>query len=322
MILVTGASGFLGQHLLRVLAQQPLPVRGLYHSRKPDLVLPGLSWKSCDLLDIFAVEEALKGVTHIYHCAAIVSFDPGRRRQMIQENVAGTANLVNAALEAGIRKMVHVSSVAALGRAGSEQALIDEETHWEDHRGNSAYAESKYLAEMEVWRGMAEGLNAVIANPGIILGEGDWNKGSARLVQIVYDEFPWFTEGINAWVDVKDVARALVTLMDSDIEEQRYILSAGNFSYRDVFTQIARALDRRPPYKKATPWMTEIVWRAEVLKSRIANKEVTISKESARTAQSVFRYDNAKFLQQFPAFGYTALEDTVTRIAAAFRQKH
>lgn len=324
MILVTGASGFLGQHLLQVLAQQPIPVIGLYHSRKPELEYPNLSWKACDLLDVFAVEEALQNITQIYHCAAIVSFDPGKSRQMIQENVAGTANLVNAALEANVQKLVHVSSVAALGRAvaGHTETLINEETYWEEHKNNSAYAESKYLSEMEVWRAMAEGLNAAIVNPGVILGEGDWTKGSARLVQIVYDEFPWFTEGINAWVDVKDVVAALVLLMNSDISEERYIISAGNFAYKEVFTAIAKAMNRRPPFKKASGWMTEIVWRAEVLKSRLANKEITISKESARTAQSKYRYDNNKFLQQFPGFRYHNLEDTTGRIAKAFLHHH
>ncbi|WP_118949532.1 NAD-dependent epimerase/dehydratase family protein [Taibaiella helva] len=325
MILVTGASGFLGQHLLQVLAQQPVPVRGLYHSRKPDFGFAHLDWMSCDLLDVFAVEEALRDVTHVYHCAAIVSFDPAKSGRMIQENAAGTANLVNAALEAGIQKLVHVSSVAALGRAAAvngEPALISEDTHWEERKNNSAYAESKYLAEMEVWRAMAEGLNAVILNPGIILGEGDWSKGSARLVQIVYDEFPWFTRGVNSWVDVKDVAAAMVRLMNSGISEERFIISNGNFSYKEIFTGLARALKRKPPFKEATPWMSEIVWRAEVLKSRLAGKEITISKASARTAQTRYYYDNGKFLRQFPDFQYRDLEDTFERIAAAFRKRH
>jgi nucleoside-diphosphate-sugar epimerase len=323
LILVTGASGFLGQHLLQVLAQQPMPVKGLYHSRKPGISYPDLTWQACDLLDIFDVEDALKGVKQVYHCAAIVSFDPDKSRQMIHDNVAGTANLVNAALEAGVEKLVHVSSVAALGRsaANNNSSLINEETHWEEHKHNSAYAESKYQAEIEVWRGMAEGLNAAIVNPGVILGEGDWTKGSARLVQIVYDEFPWFTEGVNSWVDVKDVAAAMVLLMNSDISDERFIISNGNYPYKDVFSQIALALNRKPPYKKASAWMTEIVWRAEMLKSRLANKEITISKESARTAQARYYYDNNKFLQQFPAFQYRPLAETIERIAGAFLRR-
>ena len=321
MILVTGASGFLGQHLLQVLAQQPIPVTGLYHSRKPEIQYPKLTWRPCDLLDIFAIDEVMKGITKVYHCAAIVSFDPAKNDMMIRENVSGTANLVNAALEAGVEKLVHVSSIAALGRVVADTGngtFITEDTHWEESKSNSAYAESKFLSEMEVWRAMAEGLNAAIVNPGVILGEGDWSRGSARLMQIVYDEFPWFTEGVNSWVDVKDVAAAMVLLMDSGISDERYIISGGNFSYKEVFTGMANALNRRPPFKKASGWMTEIVWRAEVLKSRLANKEITISKDSARTAQAKYYYSNEKFLQQFPQFKYHSLEDTVQRMAKAF----
>ncbi|RYZ29448.1 MAG: NAD-dependent epimerase/dehydratase family protein [Sphingobacteriales bacterium] len=146
MILVTGASGFLGQHLLEALAQQPLPVVGLYHSREPKTTYPNLTWKKCDLLDIFAVAEAMQGISHVYHCAAIVSYDPRMRDKMIRENVAATANVADAALEAGVHKLIHVSSIAALGRTPIEGsgALISEETHWEESKANSSYSESKY----------------------------------------------------------------------------------------------------------------------------------------------------------------------------------
>lgn len=319
MILVTGASGFLGRHLLEALAQQPLPVLGLYNSHEPEIQLPNLTWKQCDLLDPFAIEDCMKGITHVYHCAAIVSFDPALKTKLIEENVAATSNVVNAAMEANVEKLIHVSSVAALGRTlQNGEANINEETHWEDSKENSAYAESKYLSEMEVWRGMAEGLNAAIINPGIILGEGDWTKGSARLMQIVYDEFPWFTNGINSWVDVKDVAAAMVLLMGSNVSEERFIISGGNFSYKEVFTKMANALKRRPPFKEASPIITEIVWRTELFKSRLANKEATITKDSARTAQNKCFYSPDKFITRFPEFHYTPLDETIQRMAKAF----
>lgn len=321
MILVTGASGFLGQHLLQALAAKRLPVVALYNSRPPQLQLPGITWKKCDLLDVFQVEEVMAGASQVYHCAAIVSYDARQKDAMIHGNVSATANVVNAALEAGIQKLVHVSSIAALGRtgfAGTDHTYIDEETHWEDNKANSAYAESKYFSEMEVWRGMAEGLHAAIVNPGIILGEGDWTLGSAHLMQIVYDEFPWFTEGVNSWVDVKDVVAAMIAVMDSDISDERYIVSAGNFSYKEIFTRMANALKKKPPYKRAGKWMTEIVWRLEVLKSRIGKKTVTISKESARTAQTKCYYSNEKLQQHFPSFHYKSLDETIDRMAKAY----
>jgi len=323
LILVTGASGFLGQHLLQALAHQPLPVVGLYNTRPPAVTYPNVTYQQCDLLDIFSVEEVMQGVSHVYHCAAIVSFDARHRDVMINGNVAATANVANAALEAGVSKFIHISSIAALGRTAiitEQHKEIDEDTHWEESKSNSAYAESKFQSEMEVWRAMAEGLNAAIINPGIILGEGDWTKGSARLMQIVYEEFPWFTEGVNSWVDVKDVVQAAITLMNSDIADERYIVSAGNFSYKEVFTKMANALDKKPPHQKASRFMTELVWRMEVFKSRVANKEATITKESARTAQNKSYYSNRKLLQQFPNFSYHSLEDTIARMAQVFLQ--
>lgn len=323
MILVTGASGFLGQHLLEALAHQPLPVVGLYNGNLPKVSYPNLTWKQCDLLDIFAVAEVMREATYVYHCAAIVSYDARVREEMIRKNVATTAHVVDAALEANVTKLIHVSSIAALGRTPMQntETSISEETHWEESKANSAYAESKFQSEMEVWRAMAEGLNAAIVNPGVILGEGDFDKGSSRLMQIVYKEFPWFTDGVTSWVDVKDVVAAMIQLMESDISEERFIISAGNFSYLDVFTKMAHALNRRPPHKLATPLMTEVVWRAEVLKSRLAGKESTITKETARSAQAKYYYNNDKFSHQFPGFSYRSLEDTIARMAAAFLKR-
>ena len=162
----------------------------------------------CDLLDIYEVEEAMQGITDVYHCAAIVSFQPADKEKMLHFNVESTANIVNEALEQDIRKLVFVSSVAALGRSEVTKEITEEE-QWEESKYNSRYGLSKHMAEMEVWRGIGEGLNAVIVNPGIILGEGNWDEGSARLMKVVYKEFPFYTQGINGWVDVKDVVKAM-----------------------------------------------------------------------------------------------------------------
>lgn len=315
----------MGSHLLQVLVEKRVPVRALYNSRKPDVDSPGITWHRCDMLDIFSLEEALEGITQVYHCAAIVSFDPRDHKKMIRDNVAATANLVNALLEKSETRLVHVSSVAALGRTtgyrDARDTMITEETHWEDSKLNSAYAQSKFLSEMEVWRGMAEGLSAVIVNPSVILGEGDWTRGSAHLMEIVYREFPWYTDGINGWVDVKDVADAMVLLMESDLVEERFILNAGNYPYKEVFTWMAAALQRKPPHRRSGKWMTELVWRMMVIKSRLTGRSSTVTRETARTAQSKHLYDNHKFLQQFPAFIYRPLPQTIERMAARFLQQ-
>lgn len=320
MILVTGASGFLGQHLVQSLCAGATPVRALYHRNPPAerlRQLPHVSWMACDLLDIFAVEEAFEGITAVYHCAAKVSFEAADQYLIQQVNAESTANVVNAALEAGIRKLVFVSSIATLGRGNLDKPL-SENDFWEESKNNTAYARSKYLAEMEVWRGMAEGLNAVIVNPAIILGPGNWAEGSARLMQIAYREFPFYTEGVNGWVGVQDVVKAMIQLMESDITEERFIVCEGNHGYREIFTQMALALGKKPPSVKAPDWATGLLWRWNALRKALTGKKATVTKETTRTAQMKCCYNNEKLLQALPGFRYTPIHQVIGEMASAF----
>lgn len=320
MQLVTGASGFIGQHLVRYLSDKGYKVRALYNSKAPDAVLialTGVEWVKADLLDIYDVEEVMQGVTEVYHCAAIVSFAPKDRDRLLHFNKESTANIVNECLEQGVRKLVYVSSIAALGRS-KQGKEIDEEEEWEESKFNSVYAQSKHEAELEVWRGIGEGLTAVIINPGIILGEGDWEKGSAKLIQLAYKEFPFYTQGINAWVDVKDVARLMHELMESNIEAERFVVSAGNFAYRDIFTMMAKVLGKKPPHIKTNNTMTGILWRWNLLRHKLTGKEVTVTKETASTAQRVSLYNNTKLARFLPDFAYTPMRETIERMANTF----
>lgn len=320
MILVTGASGFLGKHVVRTLSAQGKLVRALYYSNPPmaaDLALPGIEWQKADLLDVYDVETAMQGITHIYHCAAIISFQPADQQRMLHFNPESTANLINQALEQDITKLVYVSSIAALGRSGALQKEITEEEEWGENGYNSAYGISKYMAETEVWRGIGEGLNAVIVNPGIILGEGDFNEGSAELMKVVFKEFPYYTRGTTAWADVKDVATILCSLMDSGYEAERYIVSAGNYSYQEIFTHMARALGKKPPHIYANSFITSLVWRWGRLQS-IFGKKPVVTRETASTAHSMSFYSNQKLLGALPSFAYTPIAETIERMAKAF----
>lgn len=319
MILVTGASGFLGQHLVRRLATAGNSVRAQYHTNLPvgDISnLAGVTWQQCDLLDVFAVESLVQGVTEIYHCAGIVSFDPARREEMLHFNPESTANIVNEALLQGVRKMVYVSSVAALGRTGDEQKVIDEEQEWGESKYNSAYGLSKYLAEMEVWRGIGEGLCAAIINPSVILGSGDWRYGSPQLMTVVNKEFPFYTGGINGWVDVDDVIEAMTALMASDIEEERFIVSQGNYAFRDIFTRMAVALGKKPPRIFASRFLSLLLAKLARL---FMGRQTVITKETVRNAHSISKYDNSKLLKALPAFTYTPIDTTISKMAGAFR---
>lgn len=321
MILVTGASGFLGQHLLCLLGKEQAPVRALYYNTPPPAAADAMnqiSWMQCDLLDIFAVEEAFEGITEVYHCAAQVSFDAEDKYRIQRINRDTTANVVNAALDAGVRKMVFVSSVATLGRGNLDKPLTEKD-FWEESNNNTAYARSKYLSEMEVWRGMAEGLNAVIVNPAVILGAGNWQKGSARLISLAEKEFPFYTEGVNGWVDAADVTRAMLLLMRSDITNERFILSEGNYSYREIFTLMAQALAKKPPHIRTPSWASSLLWRWNALRKWLTGKPATLTRETTRTAQMKCFYDNSKFLEAFPDFRYTPLAQTIHTMAAAYR---
>ncbi|WP_343700593.1 NAD-dependent epimerase/dehydratase family protein [Chitinophaga sp.] len=320
MILVTGGTGFLGSYLLRALVTAGKPVRALYRRHIPDQLLDvkdRVEWVQGDVLDVGSLEEAMQGVDQVYHCAAIVSFHPDRRAQMLKINVEGTANVVNIALDAGVKKLVHVSSVAALGRA-REQAAINERSQWEESSNNSYYAISKHLSEMEIWRGIAEGLPAVIVNPSIILGSGYWHDGSGMLLKNAWKEFPYYTEGINGFVDVKDVVQVMMLLMDSTITAERFVLSAENWPYRRLFTTMAEALGKKPPHIAAKPWMAEMVWRMAKVKGWITGKRPLITRETARTAQLKVFYDAARIQEALPGFRFRPLEDTVREISAAY----
>ncbi len=322
MIFVTGASGLVGSHLIKSLLSKGKSVTALYRHKAP--VFEGaekVKWVAGDLLDVTALAEAMEGATHVYHCAAIVSFSPSKSEEMIKANQEGTANVVNICLDKKVQKLVFVSSVAALGRIREDEP-IDETMNWTPETSNSVYGKSKYLAEIEVWRGMAEGLHIAIVNPVIIFGAGDWNKGSSEIFKSGYDEFPWFTKGISGFVDVLDVVEAMQLLMESNITGQRYIISAENLTYKTVFTQIATAYNKRPPYKKVTPLLAAIVWRLEAIKSLFTGKTPLLTKETAATAQALVYFNNQKFLKAFPEFKYRSIVTTIKRVCAELTDLH
>jgi nucleoside-diphosphate-sugar epimerase len=317
MVLVTGASGLVGLHLIKQLSIEGYSVRALYHSNLtktlPETVDNQIEWVNCDILNVNQLDEAFKGIRTVYHCAAIVSYDPRYAERMMEINVEGTANVINIALEHQVDKLVYMSSIASLGNE-TYPTLVTEKSEWDTNEPHSQYAISKQKAEMEVWRGIAEGLNAVIVNPAIILGEGDWEKSSTNLFQLVYNEFPYYTSGETAWVDVKDVVNIMMILMNSTISGEQFILSAGNYSYQTIFTQMALAMNKKPPHKKASKWMTELVWRFSYLKSLITNKQATISKETARASQEIKHYSNEKLKIILENYSYNSIENTIQRV--------
>jgi len=296
MILVTGATGFLGAELVHQLIRQEKKVRALKRagSEVPALIAQAaeIEWVVGDINDLASLETALEGVTHVYHCAALVSFDPRHREQLFRVNIEGTGNVVNLCLDLGIR-LLHVSSVAALGNARNG-GLISERDLWDYEGKPHQYAISKYEGEMEVWRGIAEGLDAVIVNPSVIIGANAGYNGSGAIFKLVREGLSFFTDGATGIVDVQDVASSMIALMDSSQTAERYIISAENYSYQQFFGEIAKGFQVKAPSKKASPWMLAIAWRAAKLVSLFTGKPAALTSDAARSSLNKSLYSNEK----------------------------
>ncbi|MES1220634.1 MAG: SDR family NAD(P)-dependent oxidoreductase [Bacteroidota bacterium] len=323
MILVTGGTGFIGSYIIKQLIEKGYAVRALRRNTSklpfyiPEQIFNKVEWMEGDVLDIVSLEDAMTGADTVIHAAAIISFSRRDKKEMYKINIEGTANVVNIALEKKIKRLVHISSVAALGRTpGGEH--VDEEKKWLDNKINTSYAISKHRSEIEVWRGITEGLNAVILNPSTVIGYGDWNTSSSKIFKTIYNEFPWYTTGINGFVDVEDVAKAAIMLMESDINAQRYIVNGDNWSFQKLFNSIADAFEKKHPKYKATPFLGNIAWRVEKLKSFFTTAKPLLTKESAAVAHSQTYFDNKKILLALPGFSFTPLEESIRNACKSY----
>jgi len=323
MILVTGGTGLLGSHLLFDLIKQNKQVRATcrrpekkenvrkvfsYYSEDFDKLFKKIEWIQADLLDFGSVEEAVHGITEVYHAGAVVSFYPEDHQVMRKVNIDGTANLVNLAMDNGIQKFCYVSSVATLGRT-ENLGESDEDTHWVPSRKNSVYAQTKFNAEREIWRGMAEGLNAVIVNPSVILGPGFWQNNSG-LFRLVYEGLNYYTRGVNGYVDVRDVSAAMIELMDQNIFGERFIVSAENLTYQELFSLMAKYLNKPAPSVNVPALLTQIAWRMEAIRNVLTRSKPVVTREMATTAAQIYIYTSAKIRERLK-FIFRSAEDSV-----------
>lgn len=324
MVLVTGGTGFLGAYIIRELLDKGYRVRALRRSSRlpvfiDSAVFQQVDWVEGDVLDVISLQDAMQGVEQVIHSAAIVSFLKKERKIMYQVNVEGTANVVNMALERGVRKMVHISSVAALGRTATG-GQVDEDKKWEDSKVNTHYARSKHKAELEAWRGMAEGMDTVILNPSTILGYGDWHSSSCAIFRNIYNGFNWYTPGVNGFVDVEDVARAAVLMMEKSTSEQRFIVNGDNWAFRQLQETIADGFGKPRPLREATPFLLGLAWRMEKLKSLFTGNKPLLTRESAKVACSKTYFSNQKILRALPGFSFTPLEESIRKACKNYLQ--
>jgi len=328
--LITGANGLIGSHLARRYLAAGKPVAALRRTTSDLSLLTDvedqITWLEGDILDIPSLQTAIQPGIDVIHTAAIVSFIPKDRPRMDKINVEGTANVVNVCLEKGIHKLGFLSSVAALGRPepkgikSTQPIVINKEQRWEDSPNNSFYAQTKYRAELEVWRGISEGLNAVMVNPTIVVGEGDWAKSSSQLFRYAYDEKPFYPAGVVNLVDVKDVAEALFQLMQSNVSAERFILNAATLPYKTFLDKIADAFGRKRPAYGVSPALTQLLWPLEAVRSWITGKAPLITRETARSASMAFQYDGQEIEQVVP-FHYRNVDETIERICAFYTRK-
>ncbi|MFN3939645.1 MAG: NAD-dependent epimerase/dehydratase family protein [Chitinophagales bacterium] len=316
--LITGATGLVGSYLARYLLLNGEQVRAIKRNESNFKLVADIAdkieWVDGDINDVESLHHAMAGIDYVYHCAAVISYVRRDRAKMMHINRTGTANVVNVCLEQKVKKLLHVSSIAAIGRSGTH---VQESNKWETDNTTADYSISKHLAEREVWRGIAEGLNAVIINPSIIVGSGNWSSGSCRLFTTVYNGFKFYTEGVTGYVDVRDVVRIAYTLMQSEIHTERFIVNSENLMYRNYLWMVADALQtQRPPYK-ARKFMSEMAWRADAIVSILTGKTPAVTKATARIANKQFYFDNSKIVKALN-YRFIPIAQTVSDTAMAF----
>lgn len=320
MIFVTGGTGLIGSFLLRELLARGLAVRALHRGPTPPAA-PGLEWVPGDLLDATLLAAVLTAeVTHVFHCAGLVSYAPQDEDALLQVNVEGTATVVDACLARPGIRLCYVSSVAALGSPTPPAAAppappprtLDETATWDLGASHPAYATSKYLAELEVWRGVAEGLSAVIVNPSVVLGPGDWHRSSTRLLRYAHEEHHFYTQGLLNFVDVRDVVAHLVrlTLELPALPAARYILSGGAQELGECLRQVAAAFDRRPPTVAVPTWAAEVIWRWEHVRSLLTGARPLITRDTARAGRRPVVYSSQKATAA-TGLGFRPLAETI-----------
>lgn len=333
MVLVTGGTGLVGSHLLYELVSTGKTVKAIYrrahkldavkhvfayYSERWEALYNTIEWVEADITNIPQLQDAFIGVTHVYHCAAFISFEPDKYRTLRKINIEGTANIVNLCIHHKIKKLCYVSSIAAIGNHTDPKKLITEDTPWNPEDDNSVYAITKYGAELEVWRGSQEGLDVVVVNPGIILGPGFWHGGgSGSLFKQIYKGKNYYTKGASAYVDVYDVVSIMQQLMESTIKNEGYILISENLFFKDFNIIASEALGVKKAPKLIKPWQLQIAWRLDWLSHKLFGKRRKLSKQLAKTINSMSKHDNSK-IKNALNYNFAPIDASIKSVSKLF----
>ena len=331
MILVTGGTGMLGSHLLYKLTQKNIPLRAIYRREKklelvkkifsyytenPEAFFNKIEWVEADITDIPSLEKSFQGVTEVYHCAAFVSFEPDKYHLLRKINIEGTANVVNLCIDYNVEKLCHVSSVAALGDNINGKP-INEETDFNNDADNHVYGITKFGAEMEVWRGVQEGLNAVVINPGVILGPGIWSHGSGSFIKNGYNGHKYAPPGSISLIDIHDVINCMVQLMDENHLNERYVFVSETWPTKKFFNEINLQFSKPEVSKDVKPWQLQVAWRFDWLRHKLTGKRRQLTKQLAKTVCNVSNYDNSKIKKALD-YNFKPLEKSIKKCSELF----
>lgn len=327
MILVTGGTGLVGAHLLLHLAESENAIRSIYRNKKniektqslfrlyqKEALFNKIEWVNADIIDIPSLEIAFQNIEYVYHCAALISYDPKDEDQLRKINIEGTANIVNFCLAYNVKKLCHVSSIATLGDLKPYEKEVSETTEWNPEAPHSDYAISKYGAEMEIWRGQQEGLQVVIVNPGVIFGAGFWQQGSGVFFSAVKKGFPFYTKGSTGYVGVTDVVKIMMLLMKSDHNGERFSVIAENLTFQEVIYAIAEKLKAKKPKTEAKPWMLAIAWRLDWFCATFFRTKRRLSKYSVNSLFSAETISNEKIKNALD-FEFQSIEAVIQEVA-------
>jgi len=335
MILVTGGTGLVGSHLLYQLTSQNKQVRAIYRTSKSldsvkkvfsyftdniEGLFSKIEWVKADITDTPSLEKVFVNVDVVYHVAALVSFNPKEYRKMRQVNIDGTANIVNYAIAGTVQKLCFVSSIAAIGDSINNE-VVTEENDWSIESGNNGYSITKHGAEMEVWRASQEGVDVIIVNPGVILGAGFWNLNTGQLFSKVAKGFKYFTEGVTGFVGVADVVKSMIDLTESDVKNEGFILVSENISFKEVFTEIAKNLEKKPPTIKISKTTTSFLRRTDAIISFITGKKRLITKDSANSLHSKTYYSSEKIKNSF-GFEFTPIKSVIKEVCISYKKEY
>jgi len=331
MVLVTGATGFVGSHLLFYLLGKDVRIRALYRHKKsiekvrnlfslyhptPQKLLDRIEWIPADITDISSLEQVVENIDKIYHLAAVVDFSSLSKNSLYQVNVEGTKNLLTLATEKKIKKFFYMSSIASLG---SYDQPITEKTFWNWKEKGSSYAKTKFLAEMEVWRASQEGLDVVIGNPSIILGAGFWHEGAGKIFDKVYKGLKFYPSGANAFIDVWDVVKASYLLMESKYVNESFILSSQNISYKRLLEMIAQNFKVKAPSIALKKWMFYPIFPVNFVLKNLLKVSPVIDTDLINPLFSEKKYSNKKFRDTFD-FQFIPMDITIQNICNKYLQ--